>query len=59
LASAQVNDTMAPATFQVKLETDVMCGSAVCEPVVLEITRAWAPLGVDHFYSLIQVSFDP
>jgi hypothetical protein len=57
VVNGQVNDTVAPATFQVKFETDVMCGTVACAPVVLEITRAWAPLGVDHFYSLIQDKF--
>ena len=37
----------APATYKVKLETSK-------GPVVLEVTRAWAPNGADRFYNLVK-----
>jgi peptidyl-prolyl cis-trans isomerase A (cyclophilin A) len=40
----------APESFRVKLETSK-------GPVVIEVTRAWAPHGADHFYDLVQHKF--
>ena len=37
----------APDSFRVRLDTSKGA-------VVLEITRAWAPNGADHFYQLVQ-----
>ncbi len=37
----------APATYKVKLETSK-------GPVVIEVTRAWAPNGADRFYNLVK-----
>lgn len=42
----------APDTFRIKFDTDVKGG----EPIIMNITRAWAPLGVDHFYELNKVT---
>ena len=41
---------MAPATFRVRLDTSK-------GEVVLELHRAWAPLGVDRFYNLVRAGF--
>ena len=40
----------APDVFQALLDTSK-------GPVVIEVHRAWAPAGVDHFYSLAQSGF--
>lgn len=41
---------VAPATFRVNFDTTK-------GPVIVEVTRAWAPLGVDRFYNLIKAKF--
>jgi len=41
---------VAPETFHVNLDTTK-------GPVLVEVTRAWAPLGVDRFYNLIKAKF--
>mmetsp|Transcript_13243 Transcript_13243/g.31007 ORF Transcript_13243/g.31007 Transcript_13243/m.31007 type:complete len:223 (+) Transcript_13243:192-860(+) len=43
----------APESFLVEMETDVDGGGKV----VLNVTRAWAPIGVDHFYKLVRNDF--
>lgn len=40
----------APAKYRVKLDTSQ-------GPVVIEVTREWAPLGADRFYELVQAGF--
>jgi len=40
----------APDTYKVKFDTSK-------GPVVIEVHRAWAPLGADHFYSLVKSGF--
>jgi peptidyl-prolyl cis-trans isomerase A (cyclophilin A) len=40
----------APGVFQVNLDTSK-------GPVVLEIHRDWAPIGADHFYTLVKTKF--
>jgi peptidyl-prolyl cis-trans isomerase A (cyclophilin A) len=40
----------APATFRVRMETSK-------GPIVLELTREWAPNGVDRFYQLVQAGY--
>jgi peptidyl-prolyl cis-trans isomerase A (cyclophilin A) len=44
----------APDTFKVRFFTDV---TGTNEPIEMEVTRSWAPLGVDRFYSLIQDNY--
>jgi len=51
--SLRGNGSSAPAHFLFKLNTDID-GTGV---VVLNITRAWAPLGVDRLWALIQDHF--
>ena len=46
---ASLNET-APATYKVRLDTSA-------GPVVIEVTRAWAPLGADRFYNLVKNGF--
>jgi peptidyl-prolyl cis-trans isomerase A (cyclophilin A) len=40
----------APATFRVTFDTSK-------GPVVVEVTRDWAPHGADHFYELVRTGF--
>jgi peptidyl-prolyl cis-trans isomerase A (cyclophilin A) len=40
----------APATFQAKLTTTK-------GDIVVQVTRAWAPLGADRFYNLVRAGF--
>ena len=40
----------APATYKVKLDT-------TAGPVVIQVTRDWAPLGADRFYNLVKNGF--
>jgi peptidyl-prolyl cis-trans isomerase A (cyclophilin A) len=46
---ASLNET-APATYKVRLDT-------TAGPVVIQVTRAWAPLGADRFYNLVKNGF--
>jgi hypothetical protein len=50
-SSIQSSDLTAPSIFQVEFTTDVAVGNG---KFVVEVQREWAPLGVDHFYTLIQ-----
>jgi peptidyl-prolyl cis-trans isomerase A (cyclophilin A) len=45
-----ISNEQAPDTFRVSLETSK-------GPVVIEVTRAWAPHGADRFYNLIKSGF--
>ena len=47
-------DTQAPESFQVSFDTNVVINGQPAQPIVLQVTRSWAPLGVDRFYSLIK-----
>ena len=40
----------APDTYKVRLDTSA-------GPVVIQVTRAWAPLGADRFYNLVKNGF--
>ena len=40
----------APATYRVEMSTSE-------GPVVIEVQRAWAPLGADRFYNLVRAGF--
>jgi peptidyl-prolyl cis-trans isomerase A (cyclophilin A) len=40
----------APAVFQVNFDTSK-------GPVVIEVHRDWAPIGVDHFYALVKAGY--
>ncbi len=40
----------APATYKVRLDTSA-------GPVVIQVTRDWAPLGADRFYNLVKNGF--
>ena len=46
---AALNET-APATYRVNFDTSK-------GPVVIEVTRDWAPIGADRFYNLVKAGF--
>ena len=46
---AKLKET-APATFRVNFDTSV-------GPFVIEVTRAWAPIGADRFYNLVKYGY--
>lgn len=45
-----IQERRAPERFRVRLETTK-------GPFVLAITRAWAPIGADHFYTLVRAGY--
>jgi peptidyl-prolyl cis-trans isomerase A (cyclophilin A) len=49
-AAAPAKQETAPEVFQVNLDTSK-------GPVVIEVHRDWAPIGADHFYSLVKTGF--
>jgi peptidyl-prolyl cis-trans isomerase A (cyclophilin A) len=49
-APAAVKNEPPPDVFQVTLDTSK-------GPVVVEVRRAWAPHGADHFYELVKTGF--
>lgn len=54
-AFAAAADPVSPDVFQVSLDTNVMGADGVAmPPIVMEVTRSWAPYGADRFYALIQ-----
>lgn len=53
--AVRAGDPASPESYRVSFETNVVdstTGSAM-PPIVLEVTRAWAPYGSDRFYALI------
>jgi peptidyl-prolyl cis-trans isomerase A (cyclophilin A) len=48
--AAVAKDAPPPEVFQVLFDTSK-------GPVTVEVHRAWAPIGVDHFYSLIKTGY--
>ncbi|KAL3907820.1 MAG: hypothetical protein SGILL_008715 [Bacillariaceae sp.] len=45
-------DATAPDFFTVEFPT-----TASTEPIIMEVNRSWAPLGVDRFYALVQDNY--
>jgi cyclophilin family peptidyl-prolyl cis-trans isomerase len=50
-------DTVAPEKFSFSFDTNVVIDGKPAEPIVIEVIRAWAPLGADRLYSLIKDGF--
>lgn len=46
-------DPIAPDTFRVRFDVDLPAS----DPIIMEVTRAWSPLGVDRFYALVKDGF--
>jgi hypothetical protein len=49
-AKPVISNEQAPDTYRVNLDTSK-------GPVVIEVTRAWAPRGADRFYNLVRSGF--
>lgn len=48
----------APEVFRVEFVTNlVQTNGEPAAPIVMEVHRAWAPIGADHFYALMQDRF--
>lgn len=50
-------DVVSPSTFKVAIDTNILLNGKIADPIVLEVTREWAPLGADRFYSLVKDGF--
>lgn len=50
-------DVVSPDTFSVRFDTNILIDGKESDPIVMEVTRAWAPLGADRFYSLVKDGF--
>ena len=55
LARGAPPDPPSPPVFQVALETNV--DDPLAGPVVLEVTRSWAPFGADRFHALVAAGY--
>jgi cyclophilin family peptidyl-prolyl cis-trans isomerase len=51
------SDPESPTIFKVQFDTNVMINGVQADPIIVEVVRKWAPIGADHFYSLIQDGF--
>jgi homoserine O-acetyltransferase len=49
-SARELQERHAPERFRVRVETTK-------GPFVIAITRAWAPIGVDHFYTLVRAGY--
>jgi cyclophilin family peptidyl-prolyl cis-trans isomerase len=47
----------APESFSVRFYTSEVSEGVTNAPIEMTVTRSWAPLGVDRFYSLIQDNY--
>lgn len=56
VAAAFAADPLSPEIFQVSFATNVIdpVQGTPMDPIVLEVTRSWAPYGADRFYALVQ-----
>lgn len=51
-------DPVGPNSYQVTFETNIVDSSGLSmPPIVIQVTREWAPLGSDRFYALVQDNF--
>ena len=50
---APAPDPVAPDNFRVQFDVDI----AASDPIIMEVTRAWSPRGVDRFYALVKDGF--
>jgi peptidyl-prolyl cis-trans isomerase A (cyclophilin A) len=50
-------DPVSPDFYTIQWNTDVLIQGVVAPPIIVNITRAWAPLGSDRFYSLMRDGF--
>lgn len=50
-------DAKSPDSYTVSFATNAVIDGKTAPPIVLEVTRSWAPLGADRFYSLVLDGF--
>lgn len=50
-------DTRSPESYTVSFSTNAVINGKEAEPIVMQVTRSWAPLGSDRFYSLLKDGF--
>ena len=50
-------DSISPDKYTINFETNVIIDGIPAKPIVIEVTRAWAPLGADRLYSLMKDGF--
>lgn len=51
-------DPVAPAEFAIRFDTNVVLSDgSPAEPIIINVTRSWAPLGADHIYSVMSDGF--
>lgn len=50
-------DPISPEKYYVTWDVNVEVDGKPADPIVLEVTRSWAPLGSDRFYSLVNDGF--
>jgi peptidyl-prolyl cis-trans isomerase A (cyclophilin A) len=50
-------DPVSPDTYTITFDTNVVIDGEPAKPIVIEVTRSWAPLGADRLYSLMQDGF--
>lgn len=57
--SSAFPDPVAPEKYTVQFKTNLKidANGNPAEPIVLEVTRSWAPIGADHFYSVVSDGF--
>lgn len=47
-------DPVSPDKFNIMFDTNVVVDGQPAQPIIIEVIRAWAPLGADRIYSLMQ-----
>jgi cyclophilin family peptidyl-prolyl cis-trans isomerase len=50
-------DAQSPDSYTVSFKTNAVLDGKEAPPIVMQVTRAWAPLGSDRFYSLVKDGF--
>ena len=50
-------DPVSPDTFTISFDTNVVIDGQPAAPIVIEVIRAWAPLGADRLFSLMDDGF--
>lgn len=50
-------DAVSPEKYTISFDTNVVIDGEPAKPIVIEVTRAWAPLGADRLYSLMKDGF--
>ena len=50
-------DSVSPSEYEVIFDTNIVINDTLAEPIVISVTREWAPLGADRFYSLSRDQF--